>query len=254
MTIVGGIFLIASFILPRMGYPKAEYFAWVCVIICGLPLLYLSIWRIIHNKGISKISSALLISLAMIAAILIGDLFAAGEVAFIMEIGALLEDMTTNRAKKGLRKLISLAPEKARLIKDGEENSIPIEKVSIGDTIRVLPGETIPVDGKIIRGETSVDQSVMTADVGVAMGAMGSDVAVEAADVALMTDDISKLPYLKWLSDTTGEVLACGQKNLHQARRKARKLGQSTYVISDEFLEDLREEKLREEKLQHNIA
>lgn len=164
MTMVGGIFLIASFILPRMGYPKAEYFAWVCVIICGLPLLYLSIWRIIHNKGISKISSALLISLAMIAAILIGDLFAAGEVAFIMEIGALLEDMTTNRAKKGLRKLISLAPEKARLIRDGEENSIPIEKVSIGDTIRVLPGETIPVDGKIIRGETSVDQSVMTGE------------------------------------------------------------------------------------------
>lgn len=51
------------------------------------------------------------------------------------------------------------------------------------------------------------------------------------------------------IDDTTGEVLACGQKNLHQARRKARKLGQSTYVISDEFLEDL-----REEKLQHNIA
>ena len=164
MTILGGVFLIASFILPRTGYPQGEKLAWVCVVICGIPLLYLAIWRIIHNKGISKISSALLISMAMIAAILIGDLFAAGEVAFIMEIGALLEDMTTERAKKGLKKLISLAPEKARLIKNGAESSVAIEKVAIGDVIRVLPGETIPVDGKIVRGETSVDQSVMTGE------------------------------------------------------------------------------------------
>lgn len=164
MTILGGVFLIASFILPRTGYPQGEKLAWVCVVICGIPLLYLAIWRIIHNKGISKISSALLISMAMIAAILIGDLFAAGEVAFIMEIGALLEDMTTERAKKGLKKLISLVPEKARLIKNGAESSVAIEKVAIGDVIRVLPGETIPVDGKIVSGETSVDQSVMTGE------------------------------------------------------------------------------------------
>ena len=164
MTIIGGLFLIASFILPRTGYPEGEYLAWVCVVICGIPLLYLAIWRIIHNKGISKISSALLISLAMISAILIGDLFAAGEVAFIMEIGALLEDMTTDRAKKGLKKLISLAPEKARLIKNGTEISLPIEEVSIGDVVRVLPGETIPVDGIIVSGETSIDQSVMTGE------------------------------------------------------------------------------------------
>lgn len=164
MTILGGVFLIASFILPRTGYPQGEKLAWVCVVICGIPLLYLAIWRIIHNKGISKISSALLISMAMIAAIFIGDLFAAGEVAFIMEIGALLEDMTTERAKKGLKKLISLAPEKARLIKNGAESSVAIEKVAIGDVIRVLSGETIPVDGKIVSGETSVDQSVMTGE------------------------------------------------------------------------------------------
>ena len=121
MTIVGGIFLLASFILPRTGIPAGEYLAWECVVICGIPLLYLAIWRVIYNKGISKISSALLISMAMIAAILIGDLFAAGEVAFIMEIGALLEDMTTARARKGLKKLIALAPETGRVIRDGKE-------------------------------------------------------------------------------------------------------------------------------------
>jgi len=164
MTIVGGVFLLASFILPRIGAPWGEYLAWVCVTICGIPLLYLAMWRIIHNKGISKISSALLISMAMIAAILIGDLFAAGEVAFIMEIGALLEDMTTARARKGLKKLIALAPETGRVIRNGKEIVVLTAEIRKGDILRILPGETIPVDGVITVGETSVDQSVMTGE------------------------------------------------------------------------------------------
>ena len=164
MTLVGGIFLAASFILPRIGVPAGENLAWVCVIICGIPLLYPAIWRLIFNKGISRISSALLISMAMIAAVLIGDLFAAGEVAFIMEIGALLEDMTTERAKKGLKNLIALAPAAGRVIRNGEEINVPVEEIVKDDIVRILPGETIPVDGVIISGETSIDQSVMTGE------------------------------------------------------------------------------------------
>lgn len=83
-TIIGGVFLLASFILPRVGVDLPIDPAWASVFICGLPLLYLAVWRIIYNPGISKISSALLISIAMIAAVIIGDLFAAGEVAFII--------------------------------------------------------------------------------------------------------------------------------------------------------------------------
>ena len=164
MTIVGGVFLLASFVLPRVGVAWGEHLAWVCVVICGIPLLYLAIWRIIHNKGVAKISSALLISMAMIAAILIGDLFAAGEVAFIMEIGALLEDMTTARARKGLKKLIALSPETGRVIRDCKEVVVPASEIRMGDTLRILPGETIPVDGVITVGETSVDQSAMTGE------------------------------------------------------------------------------------------
>lgn len=164
MTLVGGVFLLASFILPRVGQPWGENLAWVCVVICGIPLLYLAVWRIIYNKGVSKISSALLISMAMIAAICIGDLFAAGEVAFIMEIGALLEDMTTNRAKKGLKNLISLAPDTGRIVRDGVETVVPVSEINKSDVLRILPGETIPVDGIILAGETSIDQSVMTGE------------------------------------------------------------------------------------------
>ena len=173
MTIVAGLFLLLDLVPHLMeelgGTPIHLTFlpldpAWVSVVISGIPLLYLAIWRLIHNPGISKISSALLICIAMFAAIAIGDIFAAGEVAFIMAIGALLEEATTNRAKKGLKNLMSLTPTKGRRIKDGKEEIIPAEKIKQGDLLRILPGETIPVDGMIISGETSVDQSIMTGE------------------------------------------------------------------------------------------
>lgn len=173
MTIVAGVFLLLD-LVPHLvgefgGTPMHLNFlpfdpAWVTIIISGIPLLYLAVWRIIHNPGISKISSALLITIAMFAAIAIGDLFAAGEVAFIMAIGAILEEMTTNRAKKGLKNLISLAPTQGRRLKDGKEEMIPAAEIRQGDILRILPGETIPVDGKILTGETSVDQSIMTGE------------------------------------------------------------------------------------------
>ena len=164
MTIAAGLFLIASFTLPRAGIVLAVDPAWAAVIISGLPLVYLSVWRIIYNDGISKISSALLITIAMIAAIIIGDLFAAGEVAFIMSLGALLEDMTTDRARKGIKDLLSLAPQQGRRLSDDREEMIPIEEIRVGDILRVLPGETIPADGVIVSGDTSVDQSIMTGE------------------------------------------------------------------------------------------
>lgn len=164
MTVVGGGFLVISLLLSLTGNKLPIDPAWVSVIICGIPLLYLSLWRIIHNHGISKISSALLISVAMIAAIAIGDLFAAGEVAFIMAIGAILEEKTTERAKKGLKKLISLTPQQGRRISNGREEMIALEDIRINDILRVLPGETVPVDGDIVAGTTSVNQSVMTGE------------------------------------------------------------------------------------------
>ena len=73
----------------------------------------------------------------MFAAIAIGDLFAAGEVAFIMSIGAILEDRTVDRAKKGLKKLISLAPVQARRMENGNETMIQTDEIKIGDRLRV---------------------------------------------------------------------------------------------------------------------
>ncbi len=163
-TVISGVFLVLSFILSGTAATFPVDPAWVAVIISGLPLAFAAVRKMIVNKGITKISSALLITAAMIAAVLIGDIFAAGEVAFIMAIGEILEDLTTDRAKKGLKRLLSIAPAKGRRLTGDGEEMIDAADIQKGDLLRVLAGEAVPVDGVIISGETSVDQSVLTGE------------------------------------------------------------------------------------------
>ncbi len=165
MTAVSGVFLAASLVrmLTDTTFPVDP--AWVTLLISGTPLLYLALTRLIRQKWIS---SALLISIAMVASIAIGEVFAAGEVAFIMAIGEILEDLTVDRAKKGLSKLIALAPATGRRIRRSGDSEIveeiPADQIRVGDLLRVLPGEQLPVDGIIRAGTTSVDQAVVTGE------------------------------------------------------------------------------------------
>ena len=166
MTALSGVFLLSCIILSLLDVTLPLYLspAIVTILISGSPLVYNAVHKAIYNKGISKISSALLISIAMMAAIITKDLFAAGEVAFIMAIGEILEDLTTDRAKKGLKELISSTPLRGRRIDGGNECYIPVSEIKKGDILRILPGESIPADGIIISGETSVDQSLITGE------------------------------------------------------------------------------------------
>ena len=163
MTIISGIFLLIAVIFMILGIDTPIYLnpAWGTVIISGIPMLLLAMTRLIREKWIS---SALLIAIAMVASLLIGEIFAAGEVAWIMALGALLEDWTVERAKKGLRNLINLTPQTGRRIVDGKEEVISVDEIKIGDTLRILPGESVPVDGEIINGTSSLDQSIMTGE------------------------------------------------------------------------------------------
>ncbi|MDO5814416.1 MAG: cation-translocating P-type ATPase [Methanobrevibacter sp.] len=163
MTIISGIFLLMAVIFMIFGVQTPVYLnpAWGTVIISGIPMLLLASTRLIREKWIS---SALLIAIAMIASLLIGEIFAAGEVAWIMALGALLEDWTVERAKKGLRNLINLTPQTGRIIRNGVEEVVPVDEIKIGDTLRILPGESVPVDGEIISGTSSLDQSIMTGE------------------------------------------------------------------------------------------
>lgn len=135
--------------------------AWVAIILCGLPIVMEAIISLVTAFDIK---ADVLVSLALIASVCIGEDFAAGEVAFIMQLGALLEDLTVAKARAGIEKLVHLTPRTARVIVDGTEKIIPAEQVRVDDVIRVLPGETVPIDGVIISGQTSVNQAVMTGE------------------------------------------------------------------------------------------
>ncbi len=169
MLIISGIFLAAS-LIEHIGLLKNYNFpidpAWFSIVISGFPLAYLAIVRVIKQFFIS---SALLITIAMVACISIGEIFAAGEVAFIMAIGAWLEDMTVERTKKGIGALLKLVPNTGRrivVLPGGgvKEEIVNAKELQVGDVIRVLPGETISADGIITFGQTSVDQSIMTGE------------------------------------------------------------------------------------------
>ena len=163
-TVISGIFLALSLALSLLSVSAPVDPAWVSAILSGIPLVYGAIWKLLKNKGVSRISSALLITIAMIASIAIGDVFAAGEIAFIMAIGEILEDKTTARARKGLKNLLNLAPTQGCRITDKGEEMIDADQIRIGDILRILPGETIPADGIIVTGQTSVDQAVITGE------------------------------------------------------------------------------------------
>ena len=135
--------------------------AWISILLCGVPII---LEAIIGLVTAFDIKADVLVSLALIASICIGQDFAAGEVAFIMQIGGLLEELTVAKARAGLEKLVHLTPQTARVISGTEERIIPAEEVQVGDRLRVLPGETIPVDGVILSGQTSINQAVMTGE------------------------------------------------------------------------------------------
>lgn len=135
--------------------------AWIAIVLCGVPIIKGAAIGLVTEFDIK---ADVLVSIALIAAVIIGEIFAAGEIALIMALGAYLEERTVAKARAGIEKLVSLTPATARVIRNGEESILPAEQIRQGDTLRVLAGETIAVDGVITKGQTSVDQSVMTGE------------------------------------------------------------------------------------------
>ena len=250
--------------------------AWVAIILCGVPIILEAIIGLVTEFDIK---ADVLVSLALIASVCIGETFAAGEVAFIMQLGGLLEELTVAKARAGIEKLVHLTPQTARVLKNGAETVVPAEQVQVGDMLRVLPGETITylaVNGvfagyialsdtlraesadtirqltalgvqpvlltgdhasaaNAIAGQLSIREvranclpqdklrcidefqqkgepvcmigdgindapALKKAEVGIAMGGTGSDIAVDAADIALVDDEVKELPHLMALS------------------------------------------------------
>ncbi len=159
-AIISAISLVLSITGVLKGVLPVDI-AWIAIVLCGVPIVIGAFKAVVFEHDIK---ADLLVSLALIASVATKEYFAAGEVALIMQIGSLLEDYTSGKAQEGIEKLISMTPQTARVIRSGEELIVPVEEVRIGDTLSVIAGETIPVDGTILEGETAIDQSVMTGE------------------------------------------------------------------------------------------
>ncbi len=157
LAVSGVALLVSIFDLVPLPFDAA----WISVILCGIPII---LEAVIGLVTAFDIKADVLVSIALIASLCIGEDFAAGEVVFIMQLGALLEDLTVAKARAGIEKLVRLTPQTARVIKNGKEETVSAEGVRVGDILRVLPGETIPVDGVICSGQTSINQAVMTGE------------------------------------------------------------------------------------------
>ena len=158
LLVISGIAVVCSLLKFQ---PLPFVMAWIAIVLCGLPIVLEAVIGLITAFDIK---ADVLVSLALIASVCIGETFAAGEVAFIMQLGALLEELTVAKARAGIEKLVHLTPQTARVLRNGAEETIPAEQVRVGDRIRVLPGESVPVDGVILSGQTSINQAVMTGE------------------------------------------------------------------------------------------
>lgn len=132
----------------------------VIVLIAGYPV-FRNVVRATLNR---QIISHTLMTIGVIAALVVGEWATAAVVVFFMRVGDYAERFTTERARRAVKDLMAMAPQTARIDRQGEEIEVPIDQVTIGDTIVVRPGEKIPVDGEVIGGHATIDQAAITGE------------------------------------------------------------------------------------------
>lgn len=159
LMVISAISLITGFIKPDLLFFDLS---WIAVILCGLPIIREAIESLIHEKDIK---ADLLVSIAIISSIIIGEVFAAGVIALIMTIGGFLEEYTVSKTQNGIKHLIDITPTTATIINSNvDEKEITAQNIRINDIIKVLPGEIIPGDGVIIKGGSSINQAALTGE------------------------------------------------------------------------------------------
>jgi HflK protein len=138
----------------------------------GVWLALIGGWRIFYNSVSAllekRITAEMAIAVAVIAALAIGEYFAAAEAVFIMLIGEGLEEYASRRTRSAIQRLIDLAPKTARIkisnANGQEEREVKIAEVATGDIVIVRPGERLPVDGVIVAGASSINEAPITGE------------------------------------------------------------------------------------------
>ncbi|MBO0795912.1 MAG: cation-translocating P-type ATPase, partial [Ktedonobacteraceae bacterium] len=136
------------------------YLGWGLVILTGYPFF----WKVLRAALRRQILSHTLMSLGVVAALAVGQWPTAVVVVFFMRVGDYAEQFTTERSRQAVRRLTALAPQTARVERDGAEVVLPMAEVQVGETVIIRPGEAIPVDGEVLEGQATVNQAAVTGE------------------------------------------------------------------------------------------
>lgn len=159
----GGILALLSYLVDGAApgtSMTAQILALVSAGLNGFPI----IWGAVKGLMEREVNVDELVSLAIIASLIQGEFLTAAVVSFVMTFGGLIEEATSESARRAIKSLVSISPETATVLKDGAETAVPLERVRPGDMIRIKPGERVPVDARILSGYSSIDESVMTGE------------------------------------------------------------------------------------------
>jgi Zn2+/Cd2+-exporting ATPase len=155
--------IILAIVLHFSHFGKTEivsYFLIVIAIIGTLPILISAIRQILKKE----ISMDLLASIALVFSLLSKEWVGASFIALMIAAARILQSITKSQAERNIKSLFKLRPNKAKIIKNNNVEEILIEKLQIGDTVVVDLGDRIPIDGKVISGTFSVDESTLTGE------------------------------------------------------------------------------------------
>lgn len=172
--ITAGMFCITAFILDHTVSPTAALACyWVALIAGGWTFIPGSLRQLVTSKGRSRMGVGLLMTIAAIGAVLLGHVGEAAALAFLFSISETLEDQAMDRAQQGLRALLSLMPNTARVVRDDVETTVPASEVQASDVLVVGAGERVATDGTVTAGQSWLDTSAITGEsipVGVSPG------------------------------------------------------------------------------------
>ena len=142
-----------------------------------------------------QVISHTLMTLGVLAALFVGQWVTAALVVVFMRVGDYVENFTTESARRAVKELTSLAPQTARVEREGAEVEVPVTELKVGETVIVRPGEKIAVDGEVISGQATIDQSAIT----------GESMPVEAANgTHVYAATIAKLGSLRIRAERIG--------------------------------------------------
>ena len=172
--ITAGVFCITGFVLDHTVSPTTALVCyWVALIAGGWTFIPGSLRQLVTSKGRSRMGVGLLMTIAAVGAVLLGHVGEAAALAFLFSISETLEDRAMDRAQQGLRALLSLMPNTARVIRDDVETTVPVSEVQASDVLIVGAGERVATDGTVIAGQSWLDTSAITGEsipVGVSPG------------------------------------------------------------------------------------